>query len=185
MEISSKKESANIIQVYHGSNYLFEEIDIAQGKPYKDFGRGFYVTENLNHAKNLALRNKRIEFERYNRYVDVYIYTFEFDLYQSKKEFNVMEFKEADLIWMQFVLTNRKVRERAHIYDIVIGATADDDTSIVLKAYFGGLYGDVDSNEAIATSLRMIEADKLPPQIYFANNKSTKFLKRKGQAEKI
>ena len=185
MGISNKRESANIITLYHGSTYLFEEIDVDKGKPYKDFGRGFYVTENPNHAKTLALRNKRIEIERYNRDVDAYLYTFEFDLYEAKKEFSVMEFKEADLIWMQFVLSNRKVRERAHNYDIVIGATADDDTSIVLKAYFGGLYGDVDSIEAIATALKLIEADKLPPQIYFANNHSTKFLIQKGQAKKI
>ena len=164
---------------------MFENIDVTKGKPYKDFGRGFYVTRNFNHAKSLALRNKRIEFEQYNRSVDAYIYTFELDLYESKKEFNVLEFKEADLIWMQFVLSNRKVRERAHDYDIVIGGTADDDTSVVLKAYFGGLYGDVGSDEAIATALRLIEADKLPPQIYFANNASTKFLYQKGGAVKI
>lgn len=181
METANK----NIITVYHGSTYLFEKIDVEKGKPYKDFGRGFYVTENPNHAKSLALRNKQIEFERYNRHVDVYLHTFEFDLYESKKKFNVIEFKGADLIWMQFVLSNRKVRERAHTYDIVIGATADDDTSVVLKAYFGGLYGDIDSNEAITTALKLIEADKLPPQIYFANNESTKFLKRKGRAERI
>jgi hypothetical protein len=185
MGLSNEKESTNIITVYHGSTYLFEEIDVGKGKPYKDFGRGFYVTENPNHAKSLALRNKRIEIERYNRYVDAYLYMFEIDLYEAKKEFRVMEFKEADLIWMQFVLSNRKVRERAHAYDIVKGPTADDDTSIILKAYFGGLYGEIDSNEAIATALRLIDADKLPPQVYFANNRSAKFLNRKGQAEKI
>ena len=185
MEKSNENKSANIIKVYHGSTYLFDEIDVDKGKPYKDFGRGFYVTENPDHAKNLALRNKRIEIERYNRYVDAYLYMFEIDLYEAKKEFRVMEFKEADLIWMQFVLSNRKVRERAHAYDIVKGPTADDDTSIILKAYFGGLYGEIDSNEAIATALRLIDADKLPPQVYFANNRSAKFLNRKGQAEKI
>jgi len=184
MGISNKEKFTNIIKVYHGSTYLFEEIDAAKGKPYKDFGRGFYVTENPNHAKNLALRNKRIELEVYSRYVDAYLYTFEFDLSEAKKEFSVMEFKEADLTWMRFVLSNRKVRERTHNYDIVTGPTANDDTSVVLKAYFGGLYGDIDSSEAITTALRLIEADKLPPQIYFAANESTKTLKQKGRAQK-
>jgi len=55
------------ITIYHGSTSLFETIDITKGKPYKDFGRGFYVTENKPHAINLALRNRRIEKERYGR----------------------------------------------------------------------------------------------------------------------
>ena len=39
--------------VYHGSTALFDAVDVNKGKPYKDFGRGFYVTENPNHPKNL------------------------------------------------------------------------------------------------------------------------------------
>jgi hypothetical protein len=167
--------------VYHGSTTLFDTIDVNKGKPYKDFGRGFYVSENPGHAKNLAIRNKMIESERYNRNVNAYLYTFEFDLKSTMNEFNLKEFKDADLIWMEFILANRKVRERSHNYDVVLGPTANDNTSIVLKAYFGGLYGDVGSTKAIETALEMIEADKLPPQIYFANNSATKFLTRKGQ----
>ena len=174
------KEIKNI-KVYHGSTYLFEVIDVSKGKPYKDFGRGFYVTENFNHAKTLAIRNKMIETEQYNRDINAYVYTFEFDLISTKKNFNIKEFKDADLTWMEFVLANRKVRDRSHNYDVVSGPTADDDTSIVLKAYFGGLYGDIGSTSAIETALRLIEADKLPPQIYFSNNSATKFLTQKGQ----
>ena len=169
------------IIVYHGSTYLFDTIDVTKGKPYKDFGRGFYVTQNFNHAKTLAIRNKSIEAEQYNRYTNAYVYTFEFDLISTKKFFSVKEFKDADLIWMEFVLANRKARECSHEYDVVLGPTANDDTSIVLKAYFGGLYGDIGSIEAIETALRLIEADKLPSQIYFANNSATKFLTQKGQ----
>ena len=171
--------------VYHGSTTLFDAIDVNKGKPYKDFGRGFYVTENPNHAKNLALRNKKIEAERYNRNVNAYLYTFEFDLISTKNEFDVREFKDADLIWMEFVLANRKVRDRSHSYDVVLGPTADDDTSIVLKAYFGGLYGNVGSRRALETALNLIEADKLPPQIYFANKSALKFLTRKGQVSML
>jgi hypothetical protein len=53
------------IVVYHGSTSLIETIDVSKGKPYKDFGRGFYVTQDYTHAKNLAARNKRLELERY------------------------------------------------------------------------------------------------------------------------
>ena len=179
--MATSDKTKNIITVYHGSTYLFETIDVAKGKPYKDFGRGFYVTENFNHAKTLAVRNKMIETAQYSRDTNAYVYIFEFDLTSTKKNFSVKEFKDADLAWMEFVLANRKVRERSHDYDVVLGPTANDDTSIVLKAYFSGLYGDIGSTGAIETALRLIEADKLPSQIYFANNSATKFLTQKGQ----
>ena len=47
--------------VYHGSTSLLGEIDVAKGKPYKDFGRGFYVTKSKQHATTIARRNKRDE----------------------------------------------------------------------------------------------------------------------------
>jgi len=181
--ISAKNSIPKI--VYHGSTALFEAIDVNMGKPYKDFGRGFYVTENINHAKNLALRNKRIDTERYGKQAEAYIYTYEFDLIDAKNKFTVKDFTDADLTWMKFVLANRRVKGRTHDYNIVIGPTADDDTSLVLKAYFTGLYGDIDSLIAIETALRLIEADKLPPQIYFSDNESVKLLKQKGQVQKL
>jgi len=99
--------------------------------------------------------------------------------------FTVKEFTDADLVWMKFILGNRSVRDRTHDYDIVTGPTANDDTSVVLKAYFDGLYGDIDSGTAIETALRLIEADKLPPQIYFSDNESVKLLNQRGQVQKI
>ena len=179
-----QKPNTNPIVVYHGTTSLFEEIEVSKGKPYKDFGKGFYVTRTYSHAANLATRNKRLELERFGRRCEAYVYTYEMDL-EMLAGFNVKEYTEADAEWMQFVLANRRTRERAHEYDIVIGPTANDDTSTVLKAYFGGFYGDVGSDTAISTALKMIEAEKLPPQIYFARNEATAILKQKGQVAKI
>ena len=97
----------------------------------------------------------------------------------------IIEFKAADSIWLDFVLANRKVRERSHNYDVVLGPTADDDTATVLKAYFGGLYGDVGSKIAKETALRLLEVDNLPPQIYIGTNKAVKFLTQKGQVNQL
>ena len=177
-------QKPSLITVYRGTTALFDEIEVSKGKPYKDFGRGFYVTRIYSHAANLAVRNKRLEFEHFRRRCEAYIYTYEMDL-EMLPRFNVKEYTEAGAEWMRFVLANRQTRERAHEYDIVIGPTANDDTSTVLKAYFGGFYGDVGSDAAIFTALRMIEAEKLPPQIYFARNEATVILKQKGQVAKI
>ena len=169
------------IVVYHGSTSLFDKIEVSRGKPYKDFGRGFYVTQSATHAKNLAIRNKRIELERFGKTSDAYLYTYQMDMVKLSN-FNVKDFVDADLEWVQFVLGNRKVRDRAHDYDIVMGPTADDDTMVVINAYLDGLYGGIGDEDALKTLLKNIEAENLPGQIYFSNNESTAILTLKGQA---
>ena len=164
-----------IITVFHGSTMLFDTIDIKKGKPYKDFGRGFYVTRNLHHAKNLALRNQRGELIRGLKSV-AYLYTFELDIDLLEKNCKIKHFQTADFKWLDFVLENRKSRDKVHNYDVVIGPTANDNTSVVLSVYFEGLYGEIGSQIAKETAIRQLETDNLPPQMYFGTDKSAKYL---------
>ncbi|MDR2590816.1 MAG: DUF3990 domain-containing protein [Oscillospiraceae bacterium] len=178
------ENKTSIITVYHGTTSLIDTIDVTKGKPYKDFGRGFYVTEDYNHAKNLAIRNKRLE-QSYGKqdYVS-YVYTYSFDLNKAR-DYKLLEFDIADVDWMRFVLANRNAYDKKHDYDIIIGPTANDDTSIVLKSYFNGLYGDIDSEKALKLALDMIEAENLPEQIYFGSNQATSCLTQKGAAKRV
>ena len=93
-----------------------------------------------------------------------------------EKECKVKHFQTANFEWLDFVLENRKSRDKSHNYDVVIGPTANDDTSVVLSVYFEGLYGEIGSRIAKETVIRQLEVDNLPPQIYFGTNKSTKYL---------
>lgn len=34
------------MKLYHGSNILIDKIDLSKSKPNKDFGRGFYLSDN-------------------------------------------------------------------------------------------------------------------------------------------
>ena len=172
------------IVVFHGSAFLLDKIDVSMGKPYKDFGRGFYVTRSLSHAKNIALRNRRIEKERYGKPCEAYLYTYAFDL-AGLSSYNVKEFAYADLEWVQFVLANRKVKNRVHGYDVVIGPTANDDTMVVLNAYLDGLYGTIGDTGALDVLLKNIEAENLPGQIYFSRNEATGLLVPIRQVEKL
>ena len=36
-----------MIRLYHGTNMLFDAPDLTLCQPYKDFGRGFYLTPDL------------------------------------------------------------------------------------------------------------------------------------------
>lgn len=54
--------------LFHGTTYDINEIDVMMGKGYKDFGKGFYATPVKSHAENIARRNKRILEAREAKY---------------------------------------------------------------------------------------------------------------------
>ncbi len=44
------------MRLYHGSNIRIENPDLVHSKPFKDFGRGFYLSPNEQQAKDMALQ---------------------------------------------------------------------------------------------------------------------------------
>ena len=40
--------------LYHGSNVEFDSIDLLKSKPNKDFGKGFYLSDNYDQAFEMA-----------------------------------------------------------------------------------------------------------------------------------
>ena len=42
------------LTIYHGSPEIFEKPQFGKGKPYNDYGRGFYCTEHIELAKDWA-----------------------------------------------------------------------------------------------------------------------------------
>jgi hypothetical protein len=170
-----------ILTLYHGSISLFDKIEVSKGKPFKDFGKGFYTTQNKNHAINLAMRNKKIEEMRRKQQkssanVTAYLYEYKLDT-EKMIGLSIKEFKTADKEWILFVIANRKSNDKTHSYDIVLGPTADDDTRLSLRIYFSGGYGKIESDKAINALIDNIEPNNLPPQIYFGiSNKGTSLL---------
>lgn len=47
--------------LYHGTNTDFEKIDLRKSKSNKDFGQGFYLSDSLQQAKNMA--SLRVELD--------------------------------------------------------------------------------------------------------------------------
>jgi len=176
---------AEIITFYHGTIHSFEEADISFGKPYKDFGAGFYVSREREHAQRMALRNRDIELSRIrkkeiNRCINALLYTYEFDL-QLIKTLNVREFTAADREWMRFVIMNRTNKEPQHNYDMVIGPTANDNTLTAIGFFFAGAYGDIKSDIAIDRLIEQLMPEKLPRQYFFGSKKSVVLLSFKSR----
>lgn len=40
--------------LYHGSNMIIEDIDLTKSRPYKDFGRAFYLSDDRSQAEKMA-----------------------------------------------------------------------------------------------------------------------------------
>ena len=116
--------------LYHGSNCAIDRIDLSKCMPYKDFGRGFYLTTLLDQARNMARRTTAI------RETGTPVVT-AFELADGWREsgLRVLEFDGATREWATFIVNNRNreftdvlspLCNRSNQYDVVIGPVADD-----------------------------------------------------------
>ena len=48
------------MRLYHGSNIAIDSINLAMCRPYKDFGKGFYLTDIKEQAEKMAVRVSKI-----------------------------------------------------------------------------------------------------------------------------
>ena len=44
--------------LYHGSNTYIESVDLSKSKPYKNFGKGFYLSDSKVQAEQMAKLHK-------------------------------------------------------------------------------------------------------------------------------
>lgn len=109
--------------LYHGTNACFEKIDLNKSKPNKDFGQGFYLSDNLQQAQNMA--SSRIELAGGEPVVMKY--SFDESLLTSN-ELRILRFDGYTEDWARFIIANRNndTDKPAHNYDIVIGPIAND-----------------------------------------------------------
>ena len=120
-----------MINLFHGTNILFDTIELSKCRPYKDFGKGFYLTDIRQRAEEMAIRRTKISCEG----VPV-VLTFSFDdELLSNGGLNVLRFDNPSVEWANFILKNRMEKNFRHEYDIVIGPVADDGVVLQLDLY--------------------------------------------------
>ena len=117
--------------LYHGSNVAVREVDLSRCKPFKDFGRGFYLTDIREQAQQMALRRVRITGEGVPV---VTAYAFDEACLRSG-ELNVKVFEQPTEEWALFILANRRRDGFFHGYDVVVGPIADDGVALQLDRY--------------------------------------------------
>ena len=176
-------------KLYHGSIYVFETIDLQKGKGYKDFGKGFYATAIQRHADSIAKRNKQIAEQKeetirrknkaYKKKIYYpYRYNLEFDdSCLTDGSLEVLIFEKADIEWVKFILANRKSSKTTHNYDIVIGPTADENTTTIINNYKEELIRSDYSNKVLERLIRELQPENLPKQYFFGTDRALKYLK--------
>lgn len=161
--------------LYHGSNIDIKSIDLSKCKPYKDFGKGFYLTTIKEQAKRMALRVSRM----YGGQPVLNVYTFDESLITSGK-LNVRIFKNPSEEWAAFVITNRNYKRIQNFqsdnninnqYDLVIGPIADDDLALLFRQFSDGLI-------SVETLLKEMEFKKLTDQYSFHSENALSYLKK-------
>ena len=125
-----------MISLYHGSNIVIDAPDLIHSKPYKDFGRGFYLSADKQQAWDMALQ--KVSQTKEGK-AEVTEFLFDENL-MSSKELNVLSFDDYSEDWARFVLANRDIsKPYKHKYDIVYGPIADDGVTYQLRRYAGGV----------------------------------------------
>ena len=129
------------MKLYHGTNAFFERPDLSKCRPFKDFGRGFYLTPDLSVAKRMAERCvERSDWQGAPKYV----YVYEFDD-SDIASLRIKRFSAAvDEEFAKFVMANRQLRTREpehnrdNRYDIVAGPIADDKMGVLFRRFEDG-----------------------------------------------
>lgn len=158
------------MKLYHGSNITVDHPEIAKGKPFKDFGQGFYMSDTIEQAMEMAQRVA----ERYGAEQTPVVSTFEFDdSAMTDGSLKVKCFETYTEEWAEFVLRNRdrKTSQPYHDYDIVYGPIADDGVVRQMRRYEMGAI----------TLKELMQELQYPPKItfqyFFGSDKALEKLK--------
>lgn len=161
------------MKVYHGSFTKIETIDLTQCRPFKDFGRGFYVTKFKEQAEFWAGKKGR------NHKSNGVVTEFEFITYAfENKKLKSLRFVDYTEEWFDFIVLNRKSEILAHDYDIVEGPVADDKIQRRIDDYLNGEI----SRE---TFLEEIKWHEETHQICFCTVFSLQFLEQIGSGKLV
>lgn len=156
------------MKLYHGTNAVFDKIDLSKSKPNKDFGKGFYLSPDYDQALNMA--NIKTEQLQEGQPLVMFFEVDESDI-NALHTLLVEDYNEQ---WVEFILANRSndTDKPIHDYDIVIGPIADDRVGVQLWKYENQL---IDLSTLVSNLKYMKD---MTIQYYFGTEKSLSILKR-------
>ena len=147
-------------------------------RPYKDFGKGFYLTDIKEQAEKMAVRVSKI----YGGSPVVNIFEIQDD-FRKIESLKIKDFGlETTEEWAKFVMNNRNrtftnlkdtLCNKDNKYDIVIGPVVDDNMALLFRQYENEIFD-------FETLLKGMIYKKTSSQYSFHTEKSIKLLRKVG-----
>ena len=152
--------------LYHGSNMSITHIDLNKSKPNKDFGQGFYLSDNETQAYEMAV------FKSMLLGGEPVVTKFEFDeKIMIDSTLRIKVFADYSEEWADFVFANREGEEVEH-YDIVYGPIANDKVGLQIRKFKDGT---IDKTEFL-TRLKYMKGVTF--QFFFGSGKAINHLRK-------
>lgn len=126
--------------LYHGSNIIVNKPLFGYGKPYNDYGQGFYCTEDEELAKEWACNSPTGGF--------VSVYSLD------TKGLNILRLNDRNILeWLAILIKNRQIRYSSPVekqiadciiekffldyssFDVITGYRADDSYFSFVRAF--------------------------------------------------
>lgn len=113
--------------LFHGSNMEIGDVDLAKSRPYKDFGKAFYLSTD----KSQALEMARFKVLTQGGTETITVFDFDDNAVEGLK---IKHFDGYTLEWAEFVFNNRDERnDFQHDFDIVYGPIANDTVGVQIR----------------------------------------------------
>lgn len=160
-----------MMKLYHGSTVLIDKIELEKSKPYKDYGRAFYLSAENEQAIEMA----KLKSVIYGLPPIVTEYEFEESVLNSasQEDLKVKVFPHYSLEWAEFVWNNRDEKQNfQHDFDIVYGPIANDTIGYQMSRYREE-HGDL---RTFLEGLKYKKGETF--QFAFCTEKSLKYLKK-------
>ncbi len=154
-----------MITLYHGGQDIITAPEIRKPNRTLDFGAGFYLTSSAKQAEDWV--NRRLQSAGVKT---GYVNEYEFLISEAKKYLNIKSFDSPTDEWLEFVMSNRRITDFTHDFDIVIGPVANDRVYTAFALYEGGTI----SKELLIQELKTY---RLIDQYLFHSQKALSYLK--------
>lgn len=153
--------------LYHGTNIDFKTIELEKCFPFKDFGKGFYLTDIQDQAEALAQKKSKLFGG------SPLVQEYAFSLEEAKNTgLKIHYFHTPSREWAKFIFNNRNRNSNFHHdYDIVYGPIANDGVAYLLSRYEEGTIN-------LDELAKELEFNNLNNQYYFGTQQAIDLLIR-------
>lgn len=118
------------MKLYHGTFLEFERIDLSKSNRGKDFGKGFYLSDDFQQAQRMSVF-KALQFGG-----KPVVQSYEFDeCLLSNGGLSFKRFDDYSREWAEFVLQNRNndSYRNVHSFDVIYGPIANDKVGVQIR----------------------------------------------------